>query len=89
EVLPLVRIEPQYPRKAAMSGKQGWVLLKFDITPMGSVNQIEILDSKPRRIFNMAAKRALLKWKYRPKIVDGKAVSQLDNKVRIEFRLEG
>ena len=89
EVMPIVRIEPQYPRKAAMTGQQGWVLLKFDITPSGSVEGVEVLDSQPRRIFNSAAKRALQKWKYRPKVIDGKAVSQSGNKVKIEFKLEG
>lgn len=89
EVLPLVRIEPQYPRKAAMSGTQGWVLLKFDITPTGAVEGVKVLEAKPRRVFNSAAKRALLKWKYRPKVIDGKPVSQTGNKVKIEFKLEG
>lgn len=87
--MPLVRIEPQYPRKAAMTGTEGWVILKFDITPAGTVDNVKILQSQPRRVFDSAARRALLKWKYKPKFMGGKPVSQSDNKVKIDFRLEG
>lgn len=85
---PVVRIEPQYPRKAAMQGIQGWVRLSFDITAMGTVENVEVLDSQPKRIFDMEAKRALLKWKYKPKMEDGKAVPQKGEKVQLDFKLE-
>ena len=87
-VTPIVRIEPQYPRKAAMQGIQGWVQLSFDITSLGTVDNVKVIAAKPRRIFDMAAKRALLKWKYRPKIEDGKAVPQAGEKVQLDFKLE-
>ena len=88
DVTPLVRIEPQYPRKAAMQGIEGWVLLKFDISPAGTVGNIEILGSKPGRIFDRAAIRALRKWKYRPKMEDGKPVEQKNLKIKLDFTLE-
>ena len=88
DVTPLVRIEPQYPRKAAMQGIEGWVLLKFDISPAGTVDNIEILGSKPSRIFDRAAVRALRKWKYRPKMEDGKPVEQKNLKIKLDFTLE-
>lgn len=88
EVTPLVRIEPQYPRKASMQGIEGWVTLKFSITPAGTVSDIQILDSKPPRIFDRAAIKALLKWKYRPKTEDGKPVEQKNLKVQLTFTLE-
>lgn len=87
DVMPLVRIEPQYPRKAAMSGKEGWVQLKFDVTETGSVDNVEIVKSQPRRIFNQAAKRALLKWKYRPKVVDGKPQPRKGLLVQLDFKI--
>jgi len=88
EVTPLIRIEPNYPRKAAMQGIEGWVQLKFNITPSGSVSDVKILDSKPPRIFDRSAVRALLKWKYRPKIEDGVPVEQKNLKVQLDFKLE-
>ena len=88
ELLPLVRIEPRYPRRAAMSGTEGWVLLEFDITETGTVSNVRVAESKPPRIFNQAAKRALLKWKYKPKVESGKPIAQLGNRVRIDFKLQ-
>ena len=89
-VTPIVRIEPQYPRKAAMQGIEGWVRLRFDITALGTVDNVKVLDSNPRKIFDMAAKRALYKWKYKPKTDDqGRAVAQPGEKVQLDFKLEG
>lgn len=87
-VTPIVRLDPEYPRKAAMQGLEGWVRLKFDITAMGTVENVEVLESQPRRVFDMSAKRALLKWKYRPKMEEGKAVPQRGEMVQLDFKLE-
>ncbi|MCB0357265.1 MAG: energy transducer TonB, partial [Bdellovibrionales bacterium] len=89
EVLPLVRIEPQYPRKAAMQGLEGWVLLEFDINSIGTVENVKVLESIPRQVFNSSAMRALQKWKYKPKLVNGKAEKQVGLKVKLQFKLEG
>ena len=89
EVTPIVRLEPQYPRKAAMQGIEGWVKLSFDITTVGTVENVKILDSNPKRIFDMAAKRALYKWKYRPKTnSDGQPMPQTGQTVKLDFSLE-
>jgi len=87
-VTPIVRLDPEYPRKAAMQGIQGWVRLKFDITAMGTVENVQVLEAQPKRIFDMSAKRALLKWKYRPKMEDGKPVPQKGEMVQLDFKLE-
>ena len=88
EVMPLVRVEPVYPRRAALQGIEGYVTLQFNITPAGTVSDIRILDSRPQRVFDSSAIQALRKWKYRPKIEDGKAVSQLNQRVKLVFSLE-
>ena len=46
----------------------------YTVTINGSIADIKIISADPPRIFNKAATRALLKWKYKPKVVDGKAV---------------
>ncbi|MEM9102054.1 MAG: energy transducer TonB [Pseudomonadota bacterium] len=88
EAVPIVRIEPQYPQKAALEGKEGFVTLSFTIMPDGSVGDISVLEAKPRRLFDRAARRALSKWKYKPKIVDGKPVPQPGQKVTLDFKLD-
>jgi len=88
DVLPLVRISPRYPRAAASSGKEGWVTLQFDISKSGSTENVEVLKSKPKRIFDRAARRALLKWQYKPQLIDGQPVVKTGLKVTIAFKLD-
>ncbi len=88
DVRPVVRVDPSYPASAARDGIEGWVSLRFTIDPLGSVRDIEIIDSEPKRLFDREARRALAKWKYQPRKVDGKAVSQTGIMVMLEFSLE-
>ncbi|GAA4818141.1 protein TonB [Marinicella pacifica] len=85
-VIPIVRIAPQYPRKALMAKIEGWVKVKFTITPSGTVSNPEVVDAKPRRIFDREAIRAILKFKFKPKIVNGQGVEQVATQT-IEFEL--
>ncbi|GIU02025.1 energy transducer TonB [Shewanella algidipiscicola] len=89
DATPIVRIEPQYPIAAARDGKEGWVQLSFTINELGGVDDIEVIDADPKRIFDREAKRALRKWKYKPKIVDGKALKQPGMTVQLDFKLDG
>lgn len=76
EVTALLRVEPDYPRKAAIKGIEGWVKLRFMVLEDGSVTNIVVIDSKPRRVFEKSAIRAIKRWKFKPRIVNGKAVKQ-------------
>lgn len=85
--VPLVRVPPQYPIRAAERGIEGWVVLSFTITAIGTVENPTVLDAQPKRIFDRAAIRALKKWKYRPRIVDGVATSRVEE-VKLSFDLD-
>ncbi|OQX58199.1 MAG: hypothetical protein B5M52_05865 [Helicobacteraceae bacterium 4484_230] len=86
-LIPLVHIEPIYPRKARKLRKQGYVIAKFTITKQGNVKNVTIIEAKPKSFFERAAKRALLQWRFRPKMHDGKPVEQQALQ-RIDFRLD-
>lgn len=75
-LIPLVRIEPRYPSRAAMNGIEGWVKVRYTINIDGTVSDAQIIDAKPKRIFNRAALRAIKKWRFRPSQVNGQAVVQ-------------
>ncbi len=87
DVIPIVRIEPQYPREALIEGISGYVLVEFTIEPDGSVSDLKVLESQPKRMFDRNAIRAIYKWKFRPRIVDGKPVARRATQ-RLDFNLD-
>ncbi|ARD43334.1 energy transducer TonB [Colwellia sp. PAMC 21821] len=89
DATPIVRIEPKYPIQAARDGKEGWVTLSFTINEIGGVEDVDVIEAEPKRVFDKEAKRALRKWKYKPKVVDGKAMRQPGLTVRLDFKMDG
>jgi protein TonB len=88
DIIPLVRVVPQYPATAQSRGIEGWVQVEFTITAAGTVRDPVVIAAEPPRIFNRAALRAIGKWKYNPKIDDGKAVERPGVRVRLDFRID-
>lgn len=87
DLIPLVKIAPRYPRRAALAKKEGWVKVAFTVTELGTVADVNVLESKPRGLFDRAARKAILKWKFKPRVVDGKPVAKKAVQI-IEFKLE-
>ena len=104
DYLPIVKVEPQYPRRALTRGIAGWVILEFTVTAQGTVenpivvencgwvqnssNREEECYDSPNSIFDAAAKRAALKFKYQAKVRDGKPVATPKVQNLITFKLE-
>ena len=87
DTIPLVRVDPTYPTRATERGIEGWVLVEFTISPRGTVVDPKVLSYEPSSIFNQAALRAIRRWKYNPKILNGKPVSRPGVKVKLDFTL--
>ena len=88
DAVPLVRIDPDYPMQARQRGQEGWVVLEFTISTAGTVKDVEVVASEPGTVFDRAAVQAVRKWKYNPKILDGKPVERPGVKVRLDFEME-
>ncbi len=58
----------------------------FTITRVGTVDDARILRSDPPYVFDRAALQAIRKWRYNPKVEDGKAVER-PHKVKFTFDL--
>ncbi|MES0872774.1 energy transducer TonB [Sinimarinibacterium thermocellulolyticum] len=74
ELIPLVRIAPQYPRQALRDGIAGEVTLEITVGPDGMVKSARVKSAKPRGYFESAAVSAAYKGRFRPKVVDGQPV---------------
>ncbi|TNE41186.1 MAG: energy transducer TonB [Alphaproteobacteria bacterium] len=75
DVQPIVRVPPQYPQRAASRGIEGWCLVEFTVTEDGSVIDPVVLDSEPPGTWDNAVKRAVVRWKYNPRLEGGKPVA--------------
>lgn len=88
EYLPIVRVEPIYPTRAASRGVEGYVVVEFTVTSNGSVIDPVVIEAEPSSIFNRAAQRAVQKWKYKPRVMDGTPVDVPGVRTMLTFQLE-
>jgi protein TonB len=87
DYLPIVRVAPVYPSRALSRGLEGFVDMSFTVTTTGTVINPIVLQSTSS-LFERAATRAVLKFKYKPRVVDGIPVEVVGVKTRITFELE-
>jgi protein TonB len=87
DVLPLVRIPPDYPPRALSRGIEGWVRVQFTITETGSVKDAIVVAADPERVFDEAALAAIARWRYNPRVVDGAPVERVGVQTEIRFEL--
>ena len=87
DYLPIVRVAPVYPTRALTRELEGFVDMSFTVTTAGTVKDPIVLQSTSS-LFERAATRAVLKFKYKPRVVDGEPVEVVGVKTRITFQLE-
>ena len=72
--VPIFKVPPIYPRRAQERGIEGCVMLEFTVTKVGSVKEPYVVWSQPSGIFDRAALRSAMKFKYKPQIRDGEPI---------------
>ncbi len=88
EYLPIVKVAPIYPRRAQSRGIEGFVIIEFVVTAAGTVEAPVIIEAVPPGIFDRAALQAVLKFKYKPKVINGKPVAVAGVRNKLTFILE-
>jgi protein TonB len=88
DIVPIVRVNPQYPLRASERGIEGWVEVQFTISRAGTVKDPVVTNAQPQNIFDREALRAIRKWKYNPKIENGEPVERPGVRVRLTFQLQ-
>ena len=84
----IIKVVPKFPTQPYHKDNlEGWVKLQFDVTELGVVTNIIILESYPSRVFDRSAKKALAKWRYNPKTINNKPVISKGLTETIEFKL--
>lgn len=67
-VRPTRRVPPKYPSRAQRRGLEGHVVVQFLIRADGSVDtaSIEVLETRPSKVFEQAARQAIADWRFEP-----------------------
>ncbi len=89
EFLPIVRVAAVYPRRALQRGIEGYVDVEFTVTKLGSVSNPKVINASPKGIFEQAALDATLKYKYKPRVVNGEPMEVSGVEVRVTFEIGG
>ena len=88
EYLPIVKVQPIYPRRAQSRGIEGYVIVEFTVTKSGTTRDIRIVEAVPPGIFDKASTAAAAKFKYKPRVVDGQPIEVPGVQNKITFELE-
>jgi protein TonB len=86
EYIPIVKVAPRYPMRAAQRRLEGYVIVEFVVTASGAVRDVTVIESTSE-LFEAAAVEAALKFKYKPRVVDGQPIEVSGVQNRITFRL--
>ncbi|MCK5575774.1 MAG: TonB family protein [Sphingomonadales bacterium] len=76
-----------YPRKAMRNCIEGQVPIIFSINTKGKVNEVTVLEGKPKGLFEKAAKQNALIYSYRPTLINGTPVATHDISSTIKFKI--
>lgn len=89
DYLPIVKVAPIYPRRAQSRGIEGYVIVEFTVTASGAVRDPIVVEAQPEGIFDQAAMDAALKFKYKPRVIDGTATEVAGVQNKISFQIDG
>jgi protein TonB len=87
EYLPIVKVAPIYPRRAQTRGITGYCIVEYTVTTSGAIRDPVAVDCQPSGVFDKASVKASLKFKYKPRVVDGEPteVAGVQNKFTYEL----
>ena len=89
DYLPIVKVAAVYPRRAQSRGIEGYVVVEFTVTKTGAVTNPLVVKAEPEGIFDRAALDAVVKFKYKPRVVDGVAMAVAGVQNKISFEIDG
>ena len=87
EYLPIVKVQPIYPRRALSRGVEGYVIVEFTVTKQGTTKDVRVVESTSS-MFDNAAVKAAQKFKYKPRVVDGQPIEVPGVQNKITFEIE-
>lgn len=88
EYLPIVKVAPIYPRRAQSRGISGYCIVEYTVMASGAIRDPVAVDCQPAGVFEKASVKASLKFKYKPRVVDGVAIEVGGVQNKFTYELE-
>jgi len=88
EYLPIVKVAPQYPRRALTRGIEGYVIIQYTVTKEGTTRDGIVVEAQPEKTFDKAALKSASRYKYKPRVINGRAVEVPGVRTRITFEID-
>ena len=75
DYLPIVKVAPIYPQRALSRGIEGYCVVQYTVTRQGTIRDPFVIEDQcTSSLFHRASIQAALKFKYKPRVLDGQAV---------------
>lgn len=89
DYLPIVKVAPIYPARALSSGREGFCIVQYTVTKQGAVRDPVVLEDQcTSSMFHRSSIQAALKFKYKPRVVDGEAMEVPGVKNKFTYEIE-
>jgi periplasmic protein TonB len=88
EYLPIVKVAAVYPRQAQARGITGYCIVEYTVTTSGATRDPVPVDCSPPGVFEQSAVKAAQKFKYRPRVIDGRPVEVAGVRNRFLYELD-
>jgi protein TonB len=89
DYLPIVKVAPIYPQRALLRGIEGYCVVQYTVTRQGTIRDPFIIEDQcTNSLFHRASLQAALKFKYKPRVIDGQAVEVPGVRNRFTYVIE-
>ncbi len=89
DYLPIVKVAPIYPRRAVSRGVEGFCIVEYTVTRSGTTRDARVIPGQcSSSLFEKASVDAALKFKYKPRVIDGQAVEVPGVRNKFTYELE-
>ena len=75
DYLPIVKVAPIYPQRALLRGIEGYCVVQYTVTRQGKIRDPFVIEDRcTHSMFQRPSLQAALKFKYKPRVINGQAI---------------
>ena len=90
DYLPIVKVAPIYPQRALLRGIEGYCVVQYTVTRQGTTRDPFVIEDQcTDSLFHRPSLQAALKFKYKPRVIDGQAVEVRGVRNKFTYQIEG